>query len=164
MAVLHSRKLVNARGLTSMVAGLSFLIMVLSGLVLYLTPRGRYANWNDWSWWGLAKEQWSSMHMTMALLFLAAIAVHIWFNWRILVSYIKRRGAAAKPRWRELVIAVAVTGFVVLGTLGDAPVFREVSRLNTAIKDAWEKEGSSAPGHRQQRQQRDGADRKPERE
>ncbi len=132
--------------MTSMVTGISFLVMAVSGVILYIAPRGRYANWTEWSMVGLEKDQWAALHMTSAVLLLLAVAFHLWFNWRPLCNYVRRRGAAARPRLRELVLAVVVCAVVVAGTLVDVPLLRNVAELNESIKDHWERGEVVAPG------------------
>jgi len=47
----------NVRGFTSLTLTLAFLVMLISGIVLYVTPRGRTANWTGWTMLGLEKDQ-----------------------------------------------------------------------------------------------------------
>ena len=47
----------NWRGFASLATGFAFLIMIVSGVVLYVAPRGRVANWTDWTVMGLGKEE-----------------------------------------------------------------------------------------------------------
>lgn len=65
------------RGFTTFVLAAAFLVLAVTGAVLYITPRGRVANWTDWSLLGLDKQQWSSVHITIATLFLLAAALHL---------------------------------------------------------------------------------------
>jgi hypothetical protein len=126
------------RGLISLLTAVSFTLMTLSGVMLYLAPRGRVANWTNWTLAGLEKEQWSDLHMTAAVLLLVAIGFHLYFNWKPLVHYLKSRSTAHGLRLRELVVALALGLAVVVGTLGDLPPFRLVRTANETIKDAWE--------------------------
>lgn len=132
------RRGIQLRGTVSLLAGLTFLILVSSGLALYIAPRGRVANWSGWALLGLEKEQWAALHMTLGLLFLVAIACHLFFNWKILMSYIRRRSGERKMRLRELLLALGIVAICIAGTLLEAPGFREITRLNEAIKERWE--------------------------
>jgi hypothetical protein len=44
------------RGFVSLLLTLFFLALSFSGVMLYLTPRGRVANWTGWSMLGLEKR------------------------------------------------------------------------------------------------------------
>ena len=45
------------RAMTSMMTTGGFLIMGVTGLMLFATPEGRLAYWVDWSLGGLTKEE-----------------------------------------------------------------------------------------------------------
>ena len=133
-----TRRDFNFRAMTTFVVTVSFLIMAVSGVMLYLAPRGRVANWTHWSALGLDKEQWADVHMTAAVLMLLAIAVHLYFNWKPLCHYLKSKATAHGVRLRELAVACAVGLVVVGGTLAGLPPFSTVLTVNERIKDAWE--------------------------
>ncbi len=140
----------QGRALTTLVTAVAFLIMTISGVVLYVAPRGRVANWTDWNVLGLDKEQWSDMHMAAAVLLLVAMGFHLYFNWKPLCHYLKSRSAAHVMRVRELALALAVALLVVTGTMLDLPPMSLVTAANERIKDAWEPtaavEGTSVAG------------------
>jgi hypothetical protein len=58
-------RLLNLRGLITLLTALAYSVMAISGVMLYLAPRGRVANWTGRSLLGLGKEPWSDLHMTM---------------------------------------------------------------------------------------------------
>lgn len=132
------RRTFHFRALITLVTTVLFCLMALSGVMLYLAPRGRVANWTDWSLLGLEKEQWSDLHMTTAVLLLVVIGVHVYLNWRPLIHYLESRSARHGMRLRELVVAFAVAAAIVVGTLGGLPPFSAVLTANEAIKEAWE--------------------------
>lgn len=133
--------LLNVRALATLSTGLSFLVMTVSGIVLYVAPRGRYANWVDWNVAGMAKAEWAAIHMTFSLLLLTAVIVHLWFNWRALRNYVIKRASAQRFRLRELLIATVVCLLLFAGTLLEAPLLRGIKEINTRIKDYWEEVG-----------------------
>ncbi|MCC5835057.1 MAG: DUF4405 domain-containing protein [Opitutales bacterium] len=132
----------NWRGFASLGSACAFLILFVSGTVLYVAPRGRVANWTDWTVLGLDKEEWSDLHMAAAILFLAVVALHILFNWRVLVKYICSRADRSRVRLRELLTVCVMTVAVAAGTIGGLPPFSAVEKVNTAIKDYWEKDSA----------------------
>ena len=68
-----------------------FLILTFSGVILYFTPSGRIANWTSWTLLGLLKEEWQGLHNLFAILFVLFIVLHLFFNWKVLMSYFKSK-------------------------------------------------------------------------
>ena len=66
------------RGFVSLFLMLAFLVLSVSGVVLYVTPRGRVANWTGWTMLSLEKQTWQSVHVGIALLFLVGAVLHLW--------------------------------------------------------------------------------------
>ena len=53
----------STRSLIAFLVTWAFLVLMVSGIVLYLVPQGRVAYWVHWSLAGLDKEQWAAVHM-----------------------------------------------------------------------------------------------------
>ncbi len=47
------KKQFKIRAFTAMMMLLSFVLETISGIVLYIVPPGRVANWTNWKIWGL---------------------------------------------------------------------------------------------------------------
>lgn len=137
------------RAVTSMMTTGGFLIMGGTGLMLFATPEGRLAYWVDWSLGGLTKEEWGAIHVTSSLLFLIAGFVHLWFNWRQFVGYLRRRLQQKVSIRPEAPAAFALLAVLVAGTLWGVPPFTWVIDLSTAIKASWSVDASMEPpfGH-----------------
>lgn len=135
----------NARALTSWVVILSFLTLTVTGTVLYVSPQGRVANPTGWNVLGLEKEEWSAIHMTLALLFVVASAFHIYFNWGVIMHYIKTASGKGFRRKREFGLGLVLTAVVVAGTILDVPPLGTVIALNDRIKDYWESRAVLGP-------------------
>lgn len=132
----------NWRGFASLASGFAFLAVVISGVVLYATPRGRVANWTDWTALGLDKEQWGDLHTVAGILLFLVILLHVFFNFRILLGYFCSRRSRPHPRLRELLVASVLTAVIVVGTIAEWPPFRAVESFNTSIKDHWEEKAA----------------------
>lgn len=85
----------HGRGLTSLLTLAGFIIMGVTGLVLYFVPQGRIAYWTHWTFLGLDKTQWGDIHILSSVLFVAVGIVHTVNNWRRLWGYPRTRPAAA---------------------------------------------------------------------
>ncbi|MBN2810041.1 MAG: DUF4405 domain-containing protein [Deltaproteobacteria bacterium] len=124
------------RRLVSLLLFFSFLLLVLTSLILYVTPQGRVAFWADWRLWGLDKEQWGYLHINLGLLFLLAGGLHTLYNWRPIMSYMGRTAArVGKKSLRELFLAAVICLVFALGTLFKLPPFSVPLALNAKIKD-----------------------------
>ena len=134
--------------ITSLTAGLAFILVVLTSLILYIVPQGRVAYWADWRLWGLSKEQWGNVHIVNGLLFLLSLFLHIYYNWRPIVSYMKNTAKELKIFTREFNVALGLTIVFTIGTLVEAPPFQWVIDLNGYLKDeAAVKYGEPPYGH-----------------
>ena len=126
----------NIRKITSLTAALSFVLMVLTSIVLYIVPQGRVAYWADWHLWGLSKTEWGNIHINLGLLFLFSLFLHIYYNWKPLVSYLKNKGRRFRLFTREFNIALIVTLAFAAGTYLMIPPFSWVMALNDHFKES----------------------------
>ena len=124
------------RKITSLTALLSFVFMLVTSIILYIVPQGRVAYWADWRLLGLDKTQWGDMHINMGLLFLLSIGLHIYYNWRTLLAYLKDKARHLKIWTPEFNAAFGLTAVVLVGTLAILPPFSWTLVFNTHLKDA----------------------------
>jgi len=87
---------VKIRQITSLTAFTSFVLMLITSLILYISPQGRVAYWADWRLLGLDKTQWSNLHINLGVLFLLAVFLHIYYNWKPILSYLKNKARELK--------------------------------------------------------------------
>jgi len=114
----HSmRRRFSVRGLTSFVVTLSFLLMVVSGAVLYGLPRGYRGGQDAAAMWGLDRHDWTAIHITDSLLFTVVAVVHLTLNWKVLRGYIHRKAAAGLNLKWELLIAVVLVAALAAATV-----------------------------------------------
>lgn len=136
------------RRITSLTASLAFVLMVLTSTILYIVPQGRVAYWADWHLWGLTKTDWGNIHINLGLLFLIALFLHIYYNWKPLISYLKNKAKQIKVFTPEFNSALAITIVFILGTYFLVPPFSWVMSLNEHFKDTGaEKYGEPPYGH-----------------
>jgi uncharacterized membrane protein YgcG len=133
------------RAMTSVLIAASFLILVFSGIILFVSPPGRVANWTNWTIVGLRKHEWIGLHIWFSLLFLVVTLVHVFFNWRPMLSYFKdrmTRRMGFRPEW---LAALLVCGAVYAGTRAAVPPFSSLLALNERVKESWDKPRERAP-------------------
>ena len=136
------------RRLTSLTASLAFVLMLVTSLILFITPQGRVAYWADWRLWGLTKTDWGNIHINLGFLFLIALSLHIYYNWKPLISYLKNKAKQIKVLTPEFNVALVITILFVVGSYLVVPPFGWVMSLNDHFKDAGaEKYGEPPYGH-----------------
>ncbi len=107
----------KGRSLTSFLSFWSFLILSVTGVILYFTPAGRVANWINWTMLGLDKESWQGIHIIFALMFLLVTAFHLFFNWVALINYFRNTFRQGFIRRKELAVSFIITFIIVLISL-----------------------------------------------
>lgn len=136
------------RKITSLTALLSFILLILNSVVLYVVPHGRVAYWADWHLWGLTKTQWGNQHIIIGVLFLISIFLHIYYNWKPILAYLKNRAKQFKLFTREFNIALVLTIVFTVGAYMEVPPFNWVLDFSESIKNAAsQKYGEPPYGH-----------------
>ena len=134
--------------ITSLTAFLSFLITLLTSIILYIVPHGRVAYWSDWKLWALSKEQWGAIHINVGFLFLLALLLHIYYNWKLIISYLKNRAKKITIFTKEFNIALILTALFIVGTYAEIPPFSTILNISGTIKEAATKKYGEPPyGH-----------------
>lgn len=138
----------SMRKITSLTATLSFIFLVTTSVVLYIVPHGRVAYWSDWHLWGLSKTQWGNIHINLGLLFVLAILLHLYYNWKAIVSYLKDRTKRIKVFTKSFNLALLIVLAFMFGTYVEIPPFAWVLDVNETLKDsAAKKHGEPPYGH-----------------
>lgn len=138
----------NIRKTTSLTALLSFLLMLLTSIILYIVPQGRVAYWADWRLWGLSKTQWTDIHINLGLVFLIALVLHIYYNWKPITAYLKNRARRLTVFTPDFNVALLLVAAAVAGTYFHVPPFSTVLAVNESIKDrAARRYGEPPYGH-----------------
>ena len=141
----QQRRRFSLRGFTSLLLSFSFLAMCLSGAMLFLTPRGRTANWTDWSLVGLDKHQWGSVHVNNSVVFVAIAVLHLVLNWSVFMRYIKKKAATGLNMKKEMALAVVLAAVVVAGPIWGVPPFSTLMAVNEDIKNYWDQNAQQPP-------------------
>jgi hypothetical protein len=122
--------------------------MTLTSVILFIVPQGRVAYWADWRLWGLTKTDWGNIHINLGLLFLITLGLHIYYNWKPLISYLKNKMKQIKVFTLEFNLALIIIILFVVGTYILIPPFSLIMSLNEHFKDAGaEKYGEPPYGH-----------------
>lgn len=132
----------------SLTLAFSFLIMSVTGIMLYIVPKGKVAYWANWQIFGLTKTQYGDIHITSMFLFLVVTIWHIYYNWKPLINYLRDSAKKVTFFKKELLIALLLNITFVIGTLMLVQPFKVALDINEDIKTYWEEEYGSPPyGH-----------------
>lgn len=135
----------NWRAFASVLSGLSFIGMVFTGVILFVVPPGRIANWTGWTLLGLTKHQWIGLHDWFSIVFFIGAILHIYLNWKPLVNYFKGKVSKTFSFRREWILALVVCVVVFFGMLGEIKPFSSLLAWNESIKHNWDTPTRKAP-------------------
>jgi len=145
MAETNKKNKFSWRGWTTFVVTISFIVDTLSGIILYIAPPGRIANWTNWKVWGLSKGEWGAIHIIFGYVLLFIVALHLYYNWKMFWNFIwSKIRKAVNLRW-ELVTSTIVCLFIFLGTLWNIPPFSSTINLGEYLKETWEEAKADVP-------------------
>ena len=132
----------------SLTALLSFMLLMLTSIILYIVPAGRVAYWSDYHLWGLTKTQWGNLHINLGFLFFASILVHTYYNWKAITTYLQNKSKEIRLFTKEFNIALLVTLIFSVGTFYEAPPFANILKIGESISaDANTFYGEPPYGH-----------------
>lgn len=111
------KPLFRGQAFVSALMVVGFIVLSLSGMVLYLAPHGRGAG--GAMFLSLSRHDWGDVHIVFGFLFMAAGLVHIFFNGRTLLTYVRRKRIDPETRqvrfqWGIELLAAALLGFVLI--------------------------------------------------
>ncbi|KAB2951652.1 DUF4405 domain-containing protein [Heliorestis acidaminivorans] len=129
----------NLRSFVSLTLFISIVLVVYTGIILYIAPAGRIANWSDWTVLGLSKESYSNIHTTASFLFTFFSVWHCALNWKAIVCYLQKNKSKKTMFFtKEFIAALALTVFVLLGTHYHVPPVSVILDVGEGIKASWE--------------------------
>ena len=135
----------NWRAFTSLYITFSFLIIILSGIILYIAPPGRIAKWTSVPLLGLEKDQWQAIHTIFTFIFIIASGFHLYFNWKIFLSHLREKLSQKYLRRKEFIWSVIVTILFFFVILFELPPVTAVMAFGEYITDSWEKKYDNPP-------------------
>jgi len=128
----------HGRGFFSLLSFGGFIVLALTGIVLFIMPHGRVAYWTDWRFLGLTKDNWGSIHICSSVVFIVAAILHIvYYNWKPLTNYLVRKVAAGRRLKTELAISSIIVFFVIAGAIFEVPPLGPFMDFNEYVKSSW---------------------------
>jgi len=119
--VENKKKRFNWRGWTTFVVIISFIVDTISGIILYIAPHGRVANWTSWNVWGIHKEEWAAIHTIFGYILLIIVGIHLCYNWKMFMNFVwSKIRKAMNLKW-ELSAAILINLFLFVAILWNIP-------------------------------------------
>ncbi|WDP87305.1 MAG: DUF4405 domain-containing protein [Desulfobacter sp.] len=139
------------RKIVSLTALISFVLILITSIILYIVPHGRIAYWADWHLFGLSKSQWGELHVNLGILFIITLGLHLYYNWQAVMAYLKNKKTKLIFFTANFNAALAITLVVVTGTYFMVPPFSSIIGFSQSIKDNAAIEYGQPPfGHAEQ--------------
>lgn len=135
----------SLKKITSLTMLLSMLVMTFTGILLFITPPGRVANWSNWEILGLTKDLIANFHTTFMVLFIVATILHIFYNIKPMLSYMKNSLREFVFFTKEMIVSLIVFVLFICGTAFGFFPFSTFLDFGDKVKNSWEKQAGTAP-------------------
>ncbi|HHD92336.1 MAG TPA: DUF4405 domain-containing protein [Candidatus Portnoybacteria bacterium] len=83
------KNLIKIRGILSSLLIIMFIIVVFTGIGLYLSPPGRIAKEMSWNFLGFNKWQLENLHALFGFLMSGMVVIHLLINYKMFLGEIK---------------------------------------------------------------------------
>ncbi len=124
----------------------SFLIILITGIILYLAPVGRVARWIDWHLIALSKKDWEAIHTVFSFVFVVFSILHLFFiNWKSFWSYLKNKTKKGLHRKIEFYSASLFSVLIFMAIIFSIPPFNSVMDFSNYLTDSWEDKNNLPP-------------------
>ena len=135
----------SLKKITSLSMLLSMLAMTYTGVILFISPHGRVANWANWELLGLSKDQYGSIHSTFMVIFVIGAVLHVYYNWKPMTSYLKNKSKEFVFFTKDMLVASILFVLFLSGTIYEISPFSSFLKFGDEIKSSWEKDYGTAP-------------------
>jgi len=125
----------NWRAFVSITLALISLLVLLSGVVLFIAPPGRIANWYGWTVLGIDKGGWERLHVVFSVLFVVLGFFHFLLNYRVLLSFFRRTPWGG---WKEGLVGLLITVLLLFSAVKSCFPASAVDSSAESLKDYYE--------------------------
>ena len=140
------KKSFSWRILTSFVLFLSFMILLISGVILYVYPGASVSGFVS-EFGGLSKPAWLNQHIVFSFVFTLFALYHLFFiNRTPFLSYLTKKKTEGFRRPAELLVTVIVTSCVAVGTYTHMQPVSSVQSAGKEIASFLERHEDEALG------------------
>lgn len=126
---------------------ISFIMLLVSGVILYIGPSGKGNPGVVWEIIGLTKQGWQKQHIIFGFTFSILSIVHLSvMNWKPFFSYLKTKAAEGINRPAELAFIVVLALFFGIGTHYNIKPFSSVLDFGKIISKSWDGNNTQQSG------------------
>ncbi len=133
------------RAFVSLYVTWSSIILLVSGIILYIAPAGRIAKWTHIPILGLEKSEWQAIHTIFSFILIIFAGLHLYYNWRPFTSYLRDRFKKTFALRKELTTSLLLTIVFFVLTLWNVPPFSTIMDLGEYFTESWETNVSEPP-------------------
>ena len=135
----------NKKAFFSFLTVFIWLILIVTGIVLYFSPPGRIAHWVEWRFLGLTKENWQAIHTLFSFTFIIVGAFHLYFNWVVFWNYLKSKVQTGIKMQRELIVSSVLILMMFLLIILEIPPFQTVMDIGEDLSNSWSNPQTEPP-------------------
>jgi len=136
----------RGRAFVSLNMVISFLVLIVSSVVLYVMPPGRDAYWSNWTLAGWGKDQWDAIHTVGGFAFLIFGILHLFvYNWKPFWNYVVSRVRRTLNRKAETAAAILLNIFLIVVCVGGWFPSSTIMGWMSSIKESWITSVQKAP-------------------
>ncbi len=125
------------RKIVSLVMLYAFFIMVVSGIMLFISPFGRLAAMIKWQVLGLGKMDYLALHIIFMVIFTVAGILHIFYNFKAIKHYLKNRAKKMVVFTKEFIIATLITVGFFYATISHITPLEKFVKMDKSFNDYW---------------------------
>jgi len=135
------------RVFTSFGLFLSFLMILISGLILFIFPARTPGVM--WQLFGLSKPAWQNQHIIYGFAFSILSLCHLFFiNWKAFFSYVQSKTKEGLKNPGELLVITALFLLFGFGTYFKIQPFSGILELGKSISNSWDNKVKQVPDKR----------------
>jgi len=129
----------NWRAFVSFGLFISFVILLVSGVILYVGPSGKGGSGMVWEIIGLTKQEWQKQHIIFGFTFSILSLFHLLaMNWKAFFSYLKAKTTAGFNQAIEMAVIVVLSLFFGIGTQFEIKPFSSILNFGKTISKSWD--------------------------
>ncbi|NTV99515.1 MAG: DUF4405 domain-containing protein [Chlorobiaceae bacterium] len=126
---------------------ISFFMLLISGVILYVGPSGRGPGAIVWLIIGLTKPEWQNQHIIFGFTFSLFALFHLLLiNWRAFLSYLKSKTKEGLKSPAELLFIIVLSLIFGIGTYFKIQPFSGILEFGKNISKLWDGKKPQQPG------------------
>ncbi len=131
------------RKYVSLILVFAFIILTWTGIMLYIAPHGRVANWTNWKIMSASKSDFERMHTIWGYIMVILSLLHIYLNWNSIKMYIKKKKSNFISK--EFIISLLIVAVLFVLIRKNVGPVKLIMNIGEKASNSWEKKALSSP-------------------